>query len=61
MNGGRDDVRRSFVRELDDVLAEIGLHRRHAGLLERLVQVDFFRRHRLRLHGHDGAGPSRDV
>ena len=47
--------------ELDDVLAEVGLHRRHAGGLQRLVEMDLLGGHRLRLHGHAGAGAPGDV
>src|SRR6185503_6656880 len=40
---------------------EIGLDRRHAGGLERLVEVDLLGRLRLRLHCRAGAGTFRDV
>ena len=45
----RDDVRRRLLRQLDDVLAQVGLDRRDAGSLERLVQPRLLRHHRFRL------------
>src|SRR5262249_6772230 len=47
-----DDVRRLLVGELDDVLAEIGLHGCHTRMLERLVEIDLLGGHRLRLDRH---------
>src|SRR5476649_593676 len=53
MDRRRDDVAGRLVAELDDVLAQIGLDRRDAGLLEMLVERDLLGHHRLRLG--DGA------
>ena len=61
VDGRRDDMRGALVGELDDVLAEVGLHRRHADRLQRVVEVDLFRGHRLGLHGHARAGAPGDV
>src|SRR5256886_4907473 len=49
VNGGGYDVRRRFTGELDDVFAEVGLHRLHAAARQRGVQVDLFGRHTLAL------------
>ncbi len=49
MDRGHDDVRRRFVRELDDPLAEIGLDGREAFGFERRVEMNLFGRHALRL------------
>ena len=57
----RDDVRRAVVRQLHDVLAEVGLDHLEAGVLERLVEVRFLRGHRLALRDPPDAGPGRDV
>src|SRR5438046_10077917 len=46
----RDERRRPLACELDDPLAEIGLHRVDALRLEVIGQTDLLRRHRLRLH-----------
>ena len=58
---GGDDVRGPLVGELDDVLAEVGLHRRHADGLQRIVEMNLLGGHRLGFHGHPGAGPPGDV
>jgi hypothetical protein len=54
VDGRRDDVARPLVAELDDVLAEVGLDRHDAVLLEMLVEADLLGHHRLALG--DGAG-----
>ena len=41
--------------ELDDVLPKVGLDGLDAGRLERVVELDLLRRHRLALHGHADA------
>ena len=46
---GHEDVRRPVVAELHDELGEVGLVRGDAGGLERLVEPDLLRRHRLDL------------
>ena len=47
--------------ELDDVFAEIGFHDSHAFCLERGVEPDLLRQHRLRLRHQVGAGATADV
>ena len=49
VHGGRDDVARPLVPDLDQVFAEIGLDRLDAVRLEVVVEVDLFRDHRLAL------------
>ena len=49
LDGWRDDVDRVLLLELEDVLAEIRLDAPDAGRLERVVQADLLRGHRLRL------------
>src|SRR5437870_4192891 len=49
MNGRRNQVRRALAGELDNKLPEVGFSNIHPGLLQRRVQVDLFRCHRLRL------------
>ena len=51
----RDDMARHLVAELDDVFAEIGLHRRDAVLFEMLVDPDFLGDHRFALGDGPGA------
>ncbi len=46
---GRDDVRGRLAAKLDDVFAEVGLDRLDPGRLERLVEADLLRDHRLAL------------
>ena len=50
MKARPDDVRRLLPGELNDQLAEVGFVNVDAGRLEVFVDLDFFRRHRLRLH-----------
>ena len=61
MHGGGDDVRRSLTGELQDPLAEVGLHDPYAGLLEGLVELDLLRGHRLRLGDEPGAARAGEV
>ena len=56
-----DEVRRPFAGELDDELAEIRLDDFDAGLLQRRVEVDLFRRHRLRFDDKFTLGALGDV
>jgi hypothetical protein len=49
VNRGHNDVRRCFVVELNDELAQIGLHGFDAVLFEKVVQVHLFGDHRLAL------------
>ena len=51
MHGRHDDVARTLLADLDDVFAEIGLDRRHAVLLEIVVEGDLLADHGLAL-GH---------
>ena len=44
VHGGEDDVIGRLLAKLDDVLAEVGLHHLVAGLLHRLVEMDFLAR-----------------
>ena len=53
MHGGRDDVGRHLVAQLDDVFAEVGFDRRDAVAFKVVVEADFLRHHRLAL----GDGP----
>ena len=48
----REDVRGALAGKLDDPLAEVGLHRRQPGRLERVVQLDLLGDHRLALGDH---------
>ena len=50
VDSGGDDVRRPLAGELDDPLAEVGLHSVDALRLEVIGESDLLRRHRLRLH-----------
>ena len=61
MHGGRDDVARRLVAQLDDVFAEIGLDRHDAVLLEVLVEPDLLGDHRLALGHRLRAGAAADV
>ncbi len=54
-------MRRPLVRDLDDVLAEVGLDGVDPDRFERLGEVDLLRRHRLRFHRHVHPGPPGDV
>ena len=56
-----DDVRRRLAGELDDVLAEIGLHGLDVRRCERRVEGDLFRDHRLALDDEPHAGARGDV
>ncbi|MDF2974733.1 MAG: hypothetical protein K0R61_5183 [Microvirga sp.] len=49
VDGGRDDVARQLVAQLDDVFAEIGLDGRDAVRLEMMVDPDLLRDHGLAL------------
>jgi hypothetical protein len=49
LDRGRDDVDRVLARELEDVLAQVGLHRPDPGRLEGGVKPDLLARHRLAL------------
>ena len=44
------NVRGRFLRELHDPLAEVGLDRHNSGVDQSVIQSDFLRDHRLRLH-----------
>ena len=57
----RDDVARRLVAKLDDVFAEVGLHRLDAVVLEMLVEGDLLGDHRLALGDRAGAGLAADV
>ena len=57
----RDDVRRHVLVELDDVLAEVGLHHPHVRGLERVVQLDLLGHHRLALDDAPDAVAACDV
>ena len=57
----REDVHRVLAGELDDVLAEISLDDADSGRLQRVVQADLLRQHRLRLRRELGAGATADV
>ena len=50
MQRGRDDVIRPLVRQLQDVLAQIGLHRFQAVMLQPLVEIDLLGGHGFRFH-----------
>ena len=52
VDGRREDVRRTLARELHEPLAEIGLDRRQARGLERVVELDLLGDHRLALGDH---------
>ena len=52
LDRGRDDVDGVLARELEDVLAEVGLDGADPDRLERFVQADLLGQHRLRL-GHE--------
>jgi hypothetical protein len=54
----RDDVARVLAAQLDDVLAEIGLDRRDAGLGHRLVERDLLAHHGLALGDRLGVQPA---
>jgi hypothetical protein len=47
MDGRCDQVARRFIPQLDDVLAEIGLHRRDGVGLEEMIEIDLFADHGL--------------
>src|SRR3989442_3609482 len=55
MDRGDHDVRWLLTRELDDVLAQVGLHRRDPARGEGGIQADLFRSHALALHDRAGA------
>ena len=58
----RDDMRRRFiVVDLQDVLAEIGLHRLDTGGCQRLIESSLLGEHGLRLHRLLDAVPAGDV
>ena len=61
LDGRREDVDGMLAGELEDVLAEIGLHRSDSRGLERLVEADLLRRHRLRLRGERRARVAADL
>ena len=50
MHGREDDVVRRFLAELDDELAQVGLHHFEAVFLEGFVEVNFLGGHGLGLH-----------
>ena len=50
VDGRRDDMHRPLLGQLHDVLAQVGLDRADAGLLEHVVQLHLLADHRLRLH-----------
>ncbi len=50
VDGRHHHVRRRLAGELDDPFAKIGFANLDAGFLQIRVEVDFLRRHRLRLH-----------
>ena len=56
MHGGRDDVARHLAAKLDDVFAEIRLHRHDAVRGKMIVQPDLLGDHRLALGHGAGAG-----
>ena len=47
VDGGANDMRRNLAAQLDDIFAEIGLDGPDAGGLQRVVEGDLFRDHRL--------------
>ncbi len=51
MNGRGHDVRGTLPRNLNDVLAEIGLDRLDAGSLERRIEMNLFGGHRFAFDG----------
>ena len=55
VNDRGNDVRRPIVRQLHDVLAEIGFNHLHTGAFEGGVEMGLFRDHRLALHRHSRA------
>ncbi len=56
----RNDMRRQLVAELDDVLAEIGLHRGDAVAFEMVVDREFLADHRLALGHRSRVGGAAD-
>ena len=52
----RDDVARRLFANLDDVFAEIGLHRLYPGSRQRGMEPDLLRHHGLRLGDEAGIG-----
>src|SRR6185437_7430920 len=60
VDGWGNDVARILLADLDDVLAEIGLDRRDAVLLEVIVERDLLGDHRLALGHRLGAEPLTD-
>ena len=49
MHRGKDDVIRRFLAKLDDEFAEVGFHDFEARMLQRVVEMNLLRRHRLGL------------
>ena len=47
---GRNDVIRPLMRQLKNVFTKVGLDSFQSVMLQALVQIDFFRSHRLRFH-----------
>ncbi len=47
MHNRRHDMRGTFACQLNDILAEIGFGDFKAGLLQMVVEMNFFRHHRL--------------
>ena len=47
VHGREDDVIRRFVAKLHDEFAQIGFHHLKTSLLQRVVEMDFLRRHAL--------------
>ncbi|MPN23574.1 hypothetical protein SDC9_170966 [bioreactor metagenome] len=54
VNGRHDDVRRLFMRQLDDVLAHVRFQRADAGGFGGVVQLDFLADHGLALDHQPG-------
>ncbi len=57
MHGRGNDVGGNLAAQLDDVFAEIGLDRRHAGLFQRGVDFDLLADHRFALGDRLGTEP----
>ena len=61
MHRRRNDVRRCFTGQLNDVLTEVSFHRLNTGGAQRLIQPRLFREHRLRLGDLAHSMPPGDI